>query len=157
VPDHRSPAIQFTIRSLMISVPIAALLVYLGRFFGDRLFFGLLPVISALMARGFRALKPPDHRSTPREAILVGLLCLAVLSPAIALRLTWTMGPAASMTEHIQGFFMLLAAGVAPLAIFLVCILLWRLSDARPPLRPTEVPNSEFDALPTTHEPTRGS
>ena len=31
---------------------------------------------------------------------------------AVALRLTWKMGPAASTAEHVQGFFILLAAGV---------------------------------------------
>ena len=85
--SHRSPAIQFTLRSLMIGVAIAALLVYLGRLLGDRLFFGLLPVVAALMGVGYRKLKPTDHRSTPREGIMVGLLCLAILSPAVALRL----------------------------------------------------------------------
>jgi hypothetical protein len=29
------------------------------------------------------------------------------------------MGPADSTADHVQGFFMLLAAGMAPLAIFL--------------------------------------
>jgi hypothetical protein len=157
LPDQRPPAIQFTLRSLMVCVAIAALLLYLVRLFGDRLFFGLLPIFSILIARGVQRLNPPDHRFSPRDQILVGLLCLAVLAPAIALRLSWMMGPAASTTEHIQGFFILLAAGVAPLAIFLVCTLLWRLSDPRPPFRSTEVQDSEFDAPPTTEELTRGS
>jgi hypothetical protein len=157
LPDRQSPAIQFTLRSLMLCVAIAALLLYLVRLFGDRVFFGLLPLVSVLIGRGVRRLKPPDHRFSPRDQILVGLLCLAVLSPAIALRLTWMMGPGASVADHIEGFFMLLGAGVAPLAIFLACTLLWRLSDAQPPLRPTEVPDSELDGLPTTHESTRGS
>jgi hypothetical protein len=129
--DHRSPTVQFTLRSLMIGVAIAAILVYLGRLFGDRLFFGLLPVVAALMGRGFRKLKPPEHRSTPREGIMVGLLCLAILSPAVALRLAWMMGPAASTKQHIEGFLMLLAAGVAPLAIFLFLIWLWRLVETK--------------------------
>ncbi len=113
----------------MVCVAIAALILYLGRFFEDRLFFGLLPVFTLLMARGYRTLKPPNHRYSPREQIMVGLACLAVLSPAIALRLAWMMGPAASTAQHVQGFFMLLAAGVAPLAIFLFCTWLWHLSD----------------------------
>ena len=36
------------------------------------------------------------------------------------------MGPAANTPEHFQGFFILATAGVALLAIFLVCTLLWR-------------------------------
>jgi hypothetical protein len=104
----------------MVCVAITALLCYLGRLFSDRLFFGLLPIFSALLARGLRRLRPPGYRFTPRDQILAGLTCLAVLSPAIALRLAWMMGPAASTLEHVQGFFILLAAGVAPLAIFLI-------------------------------------
>ena len=38
---------------------------YLRRFLAGRLFFGLLPLIALLLARGYRALKPPDHRLTP--------------------------------------------------------------------------------------------
>jgi hypothetical protein len=106
----------------MVCVAIAALLCYLGRFFGDRLFFGLLPIFSALVGWAFRKLRPPGYRFTPREQILADLTCLAVLSPVVALRLAWMMGPAASTLEHVQGFFILLAAGVAPLAIFLFII-----------------------------------
>ena len=153
----RSPAIQFSLRTLMLSVAIAALLLYLVRLFGDRLFFGLLPVVSVLIAWGYRKLKRPDHRFSPRDQILVGLLCVAVLSPAVALRLTWMMGPAASTLQHVQGSFILLAASLAPLAIFLFCTLLWSQSNARPPLRATEAQNSEFDALPTTDDSTRES
>jgi hypothetical protein len=130
----------------MVCVAIVALLCYLGRFFGDRLFFGLLPIFSALLARGLRMLRPPGHRFTPRDQILAGLTSLAVLSPAIALRLAWRMGPAASTLEHVQGFFMLLAAGVAPLAIFLIIIWLQTINSANPsPLG--DAPISDLDRL----------
>jgi hypothetical protein len=48
----------------MLCVAIAAVFLYFGRFFGDRLFFGLLPVSAVLMARGYRRLKAPEHRFT---------------------------------------------------------------------------------------------
>jgi hypothetical protein len=114
----------------MVCVAIVALLCYLGRLFGDRLFFGLLPIFSALLARGLRRLRPSGHRFTPREQILAGLTCLAVLSPAVALRLAWMRGPAASTLEHVQVFFILLAAGVAPLAIFVIIIWLQTINSA---------------------------
>jgi hypothetical protein len=141
----------------MVCVAIAALLLYLGRFFGDRLFFGLLPVLTLLMARGYRSLKPPGHRFTPRDQIMVGLSGLAVLAPAVALRLAWMMGPAASTAEHVKGFFIVLAAGVAPLTIFLFCTLLWRLSDANPSFRSTDATGSALDASQTPDETTRAS
>jgi hypothetical protein len=117
--DQRSPLVQFTLHSLMIAVAVAAVILYLARVFGDRLFFGLLPVLAALMGRFSRTLKPPDHRFTAREKITVGLSCLAAPSPRAALKLVWMMGPAASTGEHVQGFVILAAAGVAPWAIFL--------------------------------------
>jgi hypothetical protein len=49
------------------------------------------------MGLGYRKLRPPDHRFTAREQIMVGVTCLAALSPAVALRLVWMMGPAATM------------------------------------------------------------
>jgi hypothetical protein len=159
LPDHQrqSPAIQFTIRTLMISVAIAALVFYLGRFFGDRLFFGLLPVISALMARGYRSLKPPGHRFTRWEAILVGLSCLAALSPVVALRLAWMMGPAATTVEHFQGFFILAAAGVSPLAIFLFSTWLVRLAGTSSLITPIDLTDSTFDPPESSDQPTQGS
>ncbi len=53
----------------MIAVAIAALSFCFGRFFGERLFFGLLPVISLLVSRGFRALKVPARFGSRRLAI----------------------------------------------------------------------------------------
>jgi hypothetical protein len=157
LPDHQSPVIQFTIRTLMITVGITALLCYLGRFFGDRLFFGLLPVISLLMARGYRALRPPDHRFTPWEAILVGLSCLAAVAPVVALRLAWMMGPAATTADHVQGFLILAAAGVTPLAIFLLSTWLVRLAGTTSPTAPQSAPGSAFDASQSPDKPARGS
>lgn len=124
--EHPIPRIQFTLRSLMICVAVAALLMFLERYFGDRLFFGLLPVFAALLALGLRRLKPPGHHFSPREQIQAGLICLAAITPAAALRLVWMMGPAASTFEHIQGFLILVAAGAAPLAIFLFVTTLLR-------------------------------
>jgi hypothetical protein len=49
----------------MLCVSVAALLLYLVRLFGDRVFFGLLPLGSVLIGRGVRRLKPPDHRFSP--------------------------------------------------------------------------------------------
>jgi hypothetical protein len=141
----------------MVCVAIAALLCHLGRFFGDRLFFGLLPIFSALVGWAFRKLRPPGYRFTPREQILAGLTCLAVLSPVVALRLAWMRGPAASTLEHVQIFFVLLAAGVAPLAIFLFIIWLSTINgtgkgdaslfrDAAPVSR-SDTPISDLDRL----------
>ena len=125
----------------MICVAVAAVLLFLGRYVGERLFFGLVPVFAALIGSGLRRLKPSGHRFTPREAILAGLVSLAVVTPAVALQLVWMMGSTASTTDHIVGFLMLTGAGVAPLAVFLLILLVLRLvapDPAEVAVRPTE-------------------
>jgi hypothetical protein len=115
-----------SISGLMIAVAVVALLLFFEAYLGDRLFFGLLPVLAAIIGIGYRRLKPPDHRVTPSERIMVGLAALAILSPSVALRLAWMRGPSVGLSDRFMAFFIVLAAGVAPLSIFLLSAWLLR-------------------------------
>jgi hypothetical protein len=108
-----------TIATLMAVVAAAAFLMYLLRSYGYRLLFGLLPVLPMLVGMGFRRLKPPGYRLTVQDGLMVGLANLAIVSAAMALLLAAMMGPVGA-TERLKAFLIVVAAGVAPLAVFLI-------------------------------------
>ena len=122
----------------MIVVAGVALLMYLVLDAPSWLFVGLLPVLGALVGAGYRSLKPKGFRPKPSEQIMVGLIALALLSPIFALRMISVMGNGATTLDRINGFFLLVGIGVAPLVVFLAaaCLLRsagWPQHRVRPP------------------------
>ncbi len=119
---------RMTTAMLLAAVAVIAILLVFERYAGNRLFFGVLPALAALMGIGFKKLQPPGHRTTVWEMIVVGLVCFAILALAIALKMVAVLGPAVDASERARAFLILLAAGVAPLLVFLVSTWLLRLA-----------------------------
>ncbi len=124
---------RFTIASLMILVAVAALLIYMFGFAPLWLFFGLLPVLAAIMTRAYRK---HTHRATGLKKserlaaqTAVGLLALGTLTPVIGLRMASMIAPMATRLDMAMAFSIAIMLG-AP-SFLLGLFILWRLRAER--------------------------
>ncbi len=87
----------------------------------DKVFFGSLPFLAMSVPLGYRRMKPAGYRPKPSEAILVGLMGLAAITPVVAFRMATHMGSASvSFSDRATVFSVLVATGIFPLVVFVL-------------------------------------
>ncbi|WP_435007810.1 hypothetical protein P12x_005075 [Tundrisphaera lichenicola] len=123
---------RITIRQCMIGVAVLAAVLYLEVEASGPVFFGSLPIASALIGIWARRLRPATRPVSARDRILAGLGALAILAPAIALKIDLMDHSGIAARYRIERGMIFALAGAAPLALFcLATALLRRVGSAR--------------------------